>query len=122
MTGHGNDGQIEGATPVEGKAGSALKFGPGTCVELGRPSHLDIAKQPFTIMAWIKSDADRGVVVARGGAATGYCLYLKDGLPKFGILRTRAERPAIAAGREPVGGAWTHISRASSKTTASSST
>lgn len=109
VTGRGTDGTIREATPVEGKVGYALKFGKGACVELGRPNRLPIAGQPFTIMAWIKSEADRGVVVARGGAACGFSLYVKDGVPKFAIRRSQDEPAEIAAGKESVVGLWTHL-------------
>jgi hypothetical protein len=60
-------------------------------------------------MAWVKPDADRGVVVARGGAFCGYSLYLLDGVAKFGIHREQAGPIDIAAGREPVGRDWVHL-------------
>ena len=109
VTDRGTDGEIQGAVPVEGRIGYALKFDGSSCVDLGKPKRLVVGKQPFTIMAWVKSEADCGVVVARGGAACGYSLYIKDGLPKFGIRCTQADQPQIAAGHEPVVGQWTHL-------------
>ncbi len=102
-------GQIHGCQPVEGKVGYALRFGPGTYIELGRPPELPIANQPFTIMAWAKSEADRGVVVARGGAYCGFSLYVKDGVAKFGIQREKDGPGYIAAGSERVVGRWVHL-------------
>jgi hypothetical protein len=49
------------------------------------------------------------VVVARGGAACGYSLYLKDGLPKFGTRRPQDDAAFIVAGPEKVGSGWTHL-------------
>ncbi|NLX98839.1 MAG: hypothetical protein GXY83_22005 [Rhodopirellula sp.] len=109
VSGGGSDGEIIGCMPVEGKIGHALKFGEGAYIELGKPQHLPIADTPLTVAAWIKSDAPNGVVVARGGAYCGFSLYLKDGLPKFGIRCAQDSPAAIAAGREPVGGQWTHL-------------
>jgi hypothetical protein len=43
----------------------------------------------LTIMAWAKSDAPSGVVVARSGAFCGFSLYIMDGVAKFGIHRER---------------------------------
>jgi hypothetical protein len=60
-------------------------------------------------MAWVKSETDRGVVVARGGAACGFSLYIKDGVPRFGIRRALAEPPVIAAGKERAVGVRTHL-------------
>jgi hypothetical protein len=109
VSGRAVDGQIKGCTVAEGKVGAALRFGKGKFIELGRAQKPSVAKTPFTIMAWIKTDAPTGVVVARGGAACGYSLYLKDSLPKFGIRRSQASDADIVAGREKVGGDWTHL-------------
>ncbi|MCU0980025.1 MAG: HEAT repeat domain-containing protein [Pirellulaceae bacterium] len=109
VTGRGSDGEIRRCTPVPGKIGAALKFGEESCVSLGRVPKLPMANQPLTVMAWVKPDADRGVVVARGGAFCGYSLYLLDGVAKFGIHREQAGPIDIAAGREPVGRDWVHL-------------
>jgi len=109
VTGRGNDGRIVGCEPVEGKVGHALRFGRGKYVELGKPAGLPIAEQPFTVTAWAKSDAPRGVVVARGGAFCGFSLYLIDGVPKFGIHRVQDGPAHIAAGRGSVAGSWVHL-------------
>ncbi len=109
VTGRGNDGEIRRCTPVPGKVGAALKFGQGSCVSLGKVPRLPMANQPLTVMAWVKSGADRGVVVARGGAFCGYSLYLLDGVAKFGIHRVQDGPTHIAAGGEPVGRDWVHL-------------
>jgi len=109
VTGRGCDGEIRRCTPVPGKVGAALKFGEGSCVSLGRVPKLPMANLPLTVMAWVKPDADRGVVVARGGAFCGYSLYLLDGVAKFGIHRQQDAPTHIAAGREPVGRDWVHL-------------
>jgi hypothetical protein len=109
VTGHGNDGRIIGCTPVAGRVGAALQFGAGSYVELGKPAGLPIGNVPFTVTAWITSDAPRGVVVARGGAFCGYSLYLLDGAARFGIHRVEEEPTYIAAGRENVVGSWVHL-------------
>ncbi len=109
VTGNDNDGKIIGCTAVAGRTGTALKFGDGTYVELDKPSGLPIGNAPFTVTAWIKSDAPRGVVVARGGASCGYSLYVMDGVAKFGIHRIEEGPAYIAAGKEKVAGRWIHL-------------
>jgi hypothetical protein len=109
VTGHGNDGKIQGCTPVEGKVGHALRFGQDKYIELGQPAGLPIAARPLTIMAWVKSDAPSGVVVVRGGAYCGFSLYIMDGVAKFGIYREQEGPAHIAAGRENVVGSWVHL-------------
>jgi hypothetical protein len=109
MSGRASDGEIKGCTVAEGRVGAALRFGKGKFIELGRTQKPSVADTPFTIMAWVKTDAPTGVVVARGGAFCGYSLYLKDGFPKFGIRRSREGPADIATGREKIGTDWTHL-------------
>jgi HEAT repeat protein len=109
VSGRGPDGQIQGCTPVKGRVGHGLRFGEGACIELGKPASLQIAETPFTVAAWVKSDAPNGVVVARGGAWCGYSLYIKDGVAKFGIHRVKDGPGYIAAGEEKVVGSWVHL-------------
>jgi len=109
VTGSGADGEIRGCTPVEGKVGAALRFTKGNYIALGRPAELPIGGRPLTIMAWAKSDADNGVVIARGGAFCGFSLYIKDGVAKFGIHRMQEGPAYIATGREQVVGPWVHL-------------
>ncbi|MBM4153910.1 MAG: hypothetical protein FJ221_02620 [Lentisphaerae bacterium] len=108
-TGRGNDGQIRGCEVVEGRVGKALRFGKGRYVELGKPSAFSMGGQPVTVMAWIRAEGSNGVVVARGGAACGFSLHLKDGAPRFGIRRAQEEAPVLATGSAPVGDGWTHL-------------
>ncbi len=109
VTDHGNDGEIRGCEPVEGKVRAALRFAPGKYIELGRPPGLPIGNRQLTIMAWAKTDADRGVVVARGGAFCGFSLYILDGAARFGIHRVEEGPAYIAAGKEKVTGDWVHL-------------
>ena len=109
LTGRGNDGEILGCTPVEGKVGHALRFSKGKYVALGRPAELPIASTPLTISAWVKSEAKNGVVIARGGAFCGFSLYVKDGVAKFGIHRLQEGPSHIAAGDGEVVGSWVHL-------------
>ncbi|NQT52700.1 LamG domain-containing protein, partial [bacterium] len=76
---------------------------------LGKPAALSIAGVPFTVAAWVKTSAPNGVVVARGGAFCGYSLYVKDGLPKFGIHRVEDGPTYVAAGKDKLTAEWTHL-------------
>lgn len=109
VTGRGTDGRIIRCRAVKGKVGRALAFGPGRYVELGKPAALELSGRPRTILAWILPRAERGVVVARGGAFCGYSLYLLDGTAKFGIHRFQDGSGYVAAAREPLGSGWTHL-------------
>jgi hypothetical protein len=94
---------------VVGKIGAGLQFSKGKYIEFGQPAGLPIGGKPFTVMAWAKSDAENGVVIARGGAFCGYSLYIKDSVAKFGIHRMQEGPAYIAAGTEDVVGSWLHM-------------
>jgi len=70
---------------------------------------MTIGERPLTIMAWAKSTAKDGVIVARGGAFCGFSLYLMGGVPKFGIHRVENGPAYIAAAEEPAGSDWVHL-------------
>ena len=68
---------------------------------------LDPTGKPLVVEAWIESEKPNGVVVARGGPAQGYTLYLKGGRPHFAV-RVNSEVHDVGA-RQRVVGAWTHL-------------
>ncbi len=87
----------------------ALQFGPRRYVEVGKPPDMPIGESCFTVTAWVKTHATQGVVVARGGAFCGYSLYIKDGVPKFGIHRLQDGPGYIAEGTAELGNDWTFL-------------
>ncbi|MBT3377682.1 MAG: hypothetical protein HN742_42135 [Lentisphaerae bacterium] len=109
LAGSGNHGEIKGCGSVAGQVGDALRFSAGGFVEFGRPSGLPFSGTDFTVSAWIKAEAQSGVVIARGGAACGFSLYIKDGVAKFGIHRVGDEPAFIASGTEKIGKDWVHL-------------
>lgn len=60
-----------------------------------------IANRPLVISAEIEPQGADGVIVAQGGAANGYALYLKDGKPAFAVRRTR--NLTVVTSKEPLG-------------------
>jgi hypothetical protein len=107
----GGDGEIQGgAELVPGKSGRALACGDGKYVELGQPSVLPIAQRPLTFTAWVRPTGETGVVIARGGAFSGFSLYLNKGLPTFGIHLVQDGPTYLAIGKEPLPlNEWTHL-------------
>jgi len=107
----GGDGEIKGeAQLVAGKVGKGLLCGPGKYVELGQPRALPISQRPLTFTAWVKPTAATGVVIARGGAFSGFSLYLNKGLPTFGIHLIQDGPDYLAIGEKALPmGEWTHL-------------
>jgi HEAT repeat protein len=108
-TRRGSDGENEACTYDEGRVGRALRLDGNCYVELDKAPGVDMAGSPLTVTAWVKSEADDGVVVARGGAFCGFSLYVMDGVPKFGIHRVEEGPAYIAAGKQNVVGRWVHL-------------
>lgn len=107
----GGGGEIAGgAALVPGKVGQGIQCGPGQYVALGQPPMLPIAQRPLTFTAWVKPTGGTGVVVARGGAFSGFSFYLSEGLPCFGIRREQGQPAYIAKGGTPLPvNEWTHL-------------
>ncbi|MBI1372445.1 MAG: PQQ-binding-like beta-propeller repeat protein [Phycisphaera sp.] len=87
-----------GETPVNKNAGKGNgKGGDGkgnagkgdatgsTVVRLANAPKLSTAKSPVTVEAWIKPASADGVILARGGGAMGFTLYLDDAHPVFAL-------------------------------------
>jgi len=68
---------------------------------------LDPTNQAVAVEAWINSESQDGVILARGGGQLGYALTISGGSPKF-IVRTGGEMTAISS-RDQIVGSWTHL-------------
>ena len=109
LSGRGNHAENRGCSRVQGKVGKALEFSEGNYVMVGKPAGLPMANKPLTIMAWARPEAGDGVVVARGGGWTGFSLYLKDGVPAFGIHRKKEGDAYIVRGERKLHEKWVHL-------------
>ncbi len=79
----------------------------GSRVRIEKSPSLNAAGKPLTVEAWVKAEAAGGVVLARGGGAQGYVLYLQGGRPHFAV-RIGAEVKSISA-KEKIVGRWAHL-------------
>jgi hypothetical protein len=57
--------------------------------------------------AWIKAEKNNGVILAHGGSAHGYVLYLQGGRPHFAV-RINGEQASVEA-KTKVVGRWVHL-------------
>jgi arylsulfatase A-like enzyme len=64
---------------------------------------LDPAGKPITVGAWCTPAEGDGVVLAQGGASTGYTLYLKGGQPHFGVRSGGTLKEAVGQGKLTLG-------------------
>jgi hypothetical protein len=72
-----------------------------------RSASLNPAGKPLAVEAWVKADKPGGVVVANGGPAHGYALYVQEGRPRFAV-RVK-EEPAIVSATRKIVGQWVHL-------------
>ena len=79
----------------------------GSYIGVENTESLNPQGKPVTVEAWAKSDEPGGVVVARGGDAHGYSLYLKGGNPQFAV-RIKNEMKVVGA-KQNVAKKWVHL-------------
>ena len=71
---------------------------------------IDPSNKAVLVEAWVNAKNPRGTVIAHGGPAAGYSLYLETGRPRFAYRV--AESLVEAKSKEPVGGKWVHLAGA----------
>ncbi|MHC4298140.1 MAG: outer membrane protein assembly factor BamB family protein [Planctomycetota bacterium] len=76
-------------------------------ITVEKSASLNPAGKPLTVLAQVKSERPGGVVLARGGGAMGYVLYLRNGQPRF-TVRTGG-KSATVTGKTKIAGKWTHL-------------
>ena len=76
-------------------------------VHVPRSDGLNPAGKPLTVEAWIHADRPDGVVLAHGGHAQGYALYLQGGQPHFSVRG--GDRVGTVAADTQVVGRWCHV-------------
>jgi arylsulfatase A-like enzyme len=107
-SGKDNHGAAKGAPLVEGRKGAkARQFDGKGYIEVTRSQSLDPAVAGWTIEATFKADKPEGVLLARGGAANGYCLHLEGGRPVFTV--TSGNRASQLEARQNIVGEWTQL-------------
>ncbi len=76
-------------------------------IQVANSNSLNPTGMPLTVEAWIRAASPDGVILARGGAASGYALILKGGKPRF-LIRVGKTVHEVDA-RENVAGRWIHL-------------
>jgi arylsulfatase A-like enzyme len=107
--GKGFAARVVGVTSVAGRKGAALRFDGQGALSLaaGAPGP-DPALKPFSVGAWCQPTRPDGVVIALGGPAQGFSLYLREGVPHF-ALRSGGELVTARASAKIPTGQWTHL-------------
>jgi outer membrane protein assembly factor BamB len=78
-----------------------------TRIRIEKSPSLNPAAKPLTVEAWVKAGQPNGVILARGGNAQGYALYLQRRNPCFAV-RTN-QKLSLAVADQKIGRQWTHL-------------
>ena len=85
-SGRNNHGTLHGTELAPGRDGrQARRFDGRGFIEVPKTASLNPAVQSWTIEVALRAEAPDGIILARGGAAQGYCLYLDAGHPVFAV-------------------------------------
>ncbi|MHC4643062.1 MAG: LamG domain-containing protein, partial [Planctomycetota bacterium] len=89
-------------------ADSQAWFGSGKSqISVGKSTSLNPVGKELTVEAWIKTEKSGGIILARGGSAQGYALYLENRRPQFAV-RIDGKLSSVAA-KAKVGEQWVHL-------------
>ncbi len=90
-------------------APAANKRGKGkaTFVNVANSKSLNPSNQEISAIAWATSDKPNGVILAHGGPADGYALFLRQGKPQFAV-RSNNKLVTIGAAKKQQG-KWFHV-------------
>lgn len=101
-----NDGAVQGGVKA---ADGTLGFDGTGAISVGKSDSLSIAGTPFLFEVKVKLDGTNknGVLIARGGAATGACVHFADGRPVFTVVQNGMA--FTAAGKTDVSGKWATV-------------
>ena len=110
LSGRGNSGFLHGGQLVEDAGKTALRLAKDECVDVPPSGKLNPSLVDWTIEARIKAESPNGVIVVQGGESNGYSLYLKDGIPTFGI-RIEGVLTEVTA-KDRVGDGWARVTGA----------
>lgn len=107
LSGQGNQGQAHKVVLVEGRDGKkALRLPGDGWIEVPKSASLDPTASAWTVEFTCKPEMPDGMILAHGGKAQGYALWLKQSRPAFTVVV--GSRPVTVEAQEPVTG-WTTI-------------
>ncbi|MBT7298642.1 MAG: PQQ-binding-like beta-propeller repeat protein [Victivallales bacterium] len=79
----------------------------GSIVRINKSGSLNPANKPVTVSAWVRPLGPSGVILANGGGVIGYTLYLRQGIPHFGVAIGGKRSGVVGKGK--LGKAWHHL-------------
>ena len=86
----------------------ARRSGSANMVRVAKSQSIDPTNKGLAVEAWVNAASQKGVVVAHGGPAVGYSLWLKNGRPQF-TVRTSSEELTNIEAKGRITGKWTHL-------------
>ncbi len=112
-----NDGTATGTEVVDGHNGAkARKFDGEDVIEVGNPASIDPSGHDWTLELVFKASAPDGILLAHGGASTGYAVALEDG--KVVMVVNANKRSTRVVSKRRIGDDWTTVRAGIEGTTA----
>ena len=103
-----NEKEAKGIKAWFGRTGKTGEFNGKQHIGFIRATSPDPAYKPMVVGAWVNPAADSGVILAQGGASMGFTLYLKQGIPHFG-MRVGGRLYETKSAGKVMAGVWTHV-------------
>ncbi len=101
-------GRVNGGFEIQSSDRSAVKLLGEAAIAVDRASaELDPSLGAVAVGAWCRADQPEGVIIAHGGEAQGYSLYLDDARPTFSV-RSGGILTSVSADPIPLG-QWVHL-------------
>ena len=88
-------------------ASKLAKGGKSPMVQFANKPSLDPTKKAIVVEAWAKAQKPNGVIIARGGPAEGFALWIQKGRPRF-TIRAAGKIYEVAA-KKTIAKRWAHL-------------
>lgn len=99
---------VGGCVWTSGRTGNGLQLnGTNGEIYVQNYSSLNPLGKPWTFAAWVNTNDNDGVVLARGGSTHGYSLYIAGGMATFAI-RINGTLYTVSSGVD-IRGNWAHV-------------
>lgn len=87
-------------------ARTVCRFDGNSNIQIDNSRALDCAQTPWSVEVKFRSEKPDGLIMAQGGVANGYALFIENGKPGFGVAIN--SEPYLARGNEKIEG-WTTL-------------
>ncbi len=92
----------------QGGTSAARRSGSANMIRVPKSKSIDPTGTAISVEAWVNAASANGVVLAHGGPALGYSLWIDKGRPKFSVRNSGEQLNTITA-KGRITGKWAHL-------------